>query len=73
MNQNLKLFYTNEIQREVVREFLVQTLKEMAVERVFDKKAVAGIYEGKKAIDLAFEKLEELYGIIKPQVIESNR
>ena len=62
----LRQFYSNEIEREAVKEFMIQNLKEMAVDRVFDKKAVAGIYEGKKAIEKAFDKLEELYGIIKP-------
>lgn len=66
MDNTLRQFYNNENEREAVKEFLIQTLKEMAVERVFDKKAVAGIYEGKKAIEKAFDDLQIKYGIIKP-------
>jgi hypothetical protein len=69
----LKLFYENETQREAVKTFLIDNLKEMAVDTVFDKKATAGIYEAKKVIDKSFEKLEEIFAERKPTVIDSAR
>ncbi len=71
MNPILKQFYENSSEREAVREFLIESLKEMAVERVFSKGAVAGIYEGRKAIDKAFDKLQQEYGIVKKADITS--
>ena len=62
----LALFYQNEAEREAVREFLIKNLEEMAVERVFDKQSVAGIYEARKVISRSFDKLDELFG--KPKV-----
>ena len=73
MNKQLKQFYDNEGTREAVREFLIQTLKELAVERVFAKGTVSGIYEGKKAIEVGFDKLEEMFGIIKEQKVPNSR
>jgi hypothetical protein len=62
----LSLFYQNEVEREAVREFFIKNLEEMAVERVFDKQSVAGIYEARKVITRSFDKLDELFG--KPKV-----
>lgn len=73
MNQLLKQFYEQEGLRETVRAFMQEQLKQLAVERVMDKQSVAGIYEANKVIDKTFAALDELYGIIKPQVIENSR
>lgn len=58
-------FYNNIHEKEAVKEFFYKTLQEMAVERVFEKKDVAGIYEAKRLIDNSFDKLDTLYGKIE--------
>ena len=71
MNQ-LNLFYQNESEREAVKAFFIQTLEELAVERVFDKQSVAGIYEARKVVSKVFDKLEEKYGTpVKRQIFNS--
>jgi hypothetical protein len=72
-NYNLKTFYDNKPLREAFQSFLIEQLKTMAVDTVFDKKATAGIYEAKKVIDRAFEKLDELYGKIESPIIPNSR
>ena len=57
----LRQFYLNEHEREAVKEFMIQVLKERAVDKVFNKKAIAGVYEARELIDEMFNKLEELY------------
>lgn len=73
MNPALKNFYDNEVLREAVKAFLLEELHNLAVERVFGKQTVAGIYEGKKVIDKAFDKLGVLYGKIDKPVIHNSR
>ena len=57
----IQQFYLNENMRESVKEFFLLALKEIAVDRVFGKQTISGVYEAKKTIDLAFSKMEELY------------
>lgn len=59
--------------REAVRQFFTHVLSEMAVERVFEKRPVSGIYEGKKAVDKVFDKLEESYGKVPEPKAQSAR
>jgi hypothetical protein len=73
MDNILKQFYENSPQRDAVQAFMIEQLREMAVERVFDKKAISGIYEARKVVDIAFDKLEELYAVKKPSLPESSR
>ncbi len=73
MNQLLKSFYNNENQREAVKTFLIESLKELAVEMTFDGKDVTGIKEAHDAINKAFDSLAETYGIIDPPVINNSR
>jgi hypothetical protein len=73
MNLILKQFYENENGREAVKQFMIEQLREMAVERVFDKKAIAGIYETRKLIDKMFDKLAEQYGIVEEPIISNSR
>jgi hypothetical protein len=73
MNSNLKHFYDNVPEREAVKTFLIETLQEMAIKRVFDKQTVAGIYEANKAIERCFDRLEELYGATPPPVNINSR
>ena len=62
----LATFYNNEHEREAVKEFLVEQLKELAVERTFDGEDVKGIKEANENIVRAFDRLHELYGKIEP-------
>lgn len=72
MNQ-LKAFYDNFVERDAVKEFLIDCLKEMAVERAFEGKGVVGISEANETINKAFEILEIKYGIIKKEIINNSR
>jgi len=71
MDNILRQFYNSETQREVVKGFLIDNLKQMAIERTFDNKDVIGIAEAKECIDNSFDKLEELYRA-KPDIPEVN-
>jgi len=70
---SLKNFYTNSVEREAVKQFLFETLREMAVKRVFEKQTVSGIYEANKVIERVFDRLEELYGTPAPPMEISSR
>jgi len=73
MNATLQQFYDNEGQREAVKVFMVETLKEMTVELAFEGKSVVGIPETSKLIDRTFDRLEELYGKIEKPIINNPR
>lgn len=59
--QALAQFYGNEVMRESVHEFMIEALREVAAEHAFAGQDTAGIYEAKKAVELTFTKLRELY------------
>ncbi len=59
--------------REAMRQFLIDQMREMAIDRVFTKQSTAGIYECRKVIDKTFDKLEEIYGKIDEAVIDDPR
>lgn len=69
----LQQFYSSEPMREAVRLFFIAQLEKRAIEKVFNKQAVAGVYEAKKTLEEAFEKLSEMYEPKKPASIESSR
>lgn len=69
----LQAFYENPTQREAVKEFLLEVLKERAIEKVFSARSVAGIYETKSIIESAFDKLEEVYKPKKKPTNHSSR
>ncbi len=69
----LRQFYEEETKREAVKNFLIEQLKEMAIDTIFNKKATAGIYEARKVIDKAFDELVDRYTVEKPKQIESSR
>jgi hypothetical protein len=73
MNPILRNFYDNSNEREAVKAFLIDVLKDMAVERVFEKQTISGLYEGRKAIEKAFNRLEELYGRIDAPIKSNSR
>lgn len=69
----LKRFYDDPQTREAFKEFQLKLIQEMAVDRVLNKKAVAGVYEANKIIEQSFDKLGEIYGIIKESIKDSPR
>ena len=69
----LQQFYENEVMREAVRELIVESLKEVAVEKAFNGESTTGIVDAKASIDKAFETMREVYGIIKEPNIQSSR
>ena len=71
--QSLKLFYDNVAEREAVRDFLIETLREIAVEKTFDGEDVTGIKDAHKTIHRMFDKLDALYGIKSAMVISNSR
>jgi hypothetical protein len=73
MNNILSTFYNNESQRETVRTFMIEVLKELAVEKTFDGKETKGIKDARECVEKMFDKLEELYGIIKKPLITNSR
>jgi hypothetical protein len=71
MDNILRQFYNNETTREGVKGFLIDNLKQIAIDRTFDNKDIGGIADAKECIDKAFDKLEELYRA-KPEIPDIN-
>lgn len=70
MNRLLAQFYEQEGIRKAVEEFMVETLKEYAVEKTFEGESVGGIKEAREVVEKMFDKLDTIYGKIK--VTETN-
>lgn len=69
----LQTFYSNESQREAVKVFMIEILREMAADEAFETGNTDGYKEARVCVDKAFDRLEELYGIVKPVVIKNSR
>jgi len=69
----LVLFYNNKTQREAVKDFIILTLKDVAVERSFAGQSIDGIKDAKELIDKAFYRLEELYGEKEKPIIRDSK
>lgn len=69
----LENFYRNSAEREAVKQFMIDYLKEMAAERAFEGKGVVGIAEANELIGKSFNRLAEIYDIIKEPVITNSR
>lgn len=69
----LVAFQQDEHIREAFKAFMVSQLEEMAIEKVFDKKSIDGIYEARELVDKTFNKLAELYEPKKKANVESSR
>lgn len=69
----LLTFYNNQAEREAVKAFMIDTLKEIAVDRAFSGQDVYGMQQAKECIDRAFDKLEETYGKIESPVITNSK
>ncbi len=69
----LQTFYNNETQREAIHTFMVDTLKELAIEKTFNGEDTFGIMEAKQVVDDMFNKLEADYGIKKQPIVQDSR
>ena len=69
----LKQLQENTVMREAVKAYMLETLRELAVERVFTKESTEGIYEAQEVVEKTFDKLQEEFGVKKPIVPESSR
>lgn len=69
----LKVFYENEVEREAVKDFMLQCLNEMALDRVFKKESTISIADAKELVDLMFIRLKEEYGDQPAPNISSSR
>jgi hypothetical protein len=69
----LKQFYDNEPMREAVQAYFMASLHDLAVERVFGKQTISGVYEAKKVIEKSFEKLEEEFSTKPKPTIHNSR
>lgn len=70
---NLKTFYENDIQREAVKEFMIECLNELAIERVMQRKETASLADAKDVVEQTFIKLREIYGDKPKPNISSSR
>ncbi len=64
MPSSLKDFYLNEAMRNDVKDYLIQSLKDEAINRLFDEGSEAPVYgfsEAKNLIERAFDNLEVLF------------
>ena len=56
----LKALQNNSIQRESLKDFMIETLKEIAVTKAFAGESVLGIPEARLLIDKLFVELDKL-------------
>lgn len=73
MSKILYTFWHNQIERETVKAFLLETLAKIAVEKTFAGESVNGIADAKKLIDKAFDELETTYATIETPKHQSSR
>jgi hypothetical protein len=69
----LRQFYENTGEREAVKAFLIEALKEIAIERTFSGVEVSGIKDARECVDKMFDKLEEAYGKVKKPIETNSR
>ena len=62
---HLKLFYDNVHEREAVRAFFVEQLREMAADMALEGESVTGIKDANKLITRCFDTLDQRYGKIE--------
>lgn len=73
MNPHLKAFNDSPEIKNSVKEFMVDVLKEIAVEKAFKGETVVGIPEASKLIERMFDRLEEEYTEEKKSIINNSR
>lgn len=71
--QKLSEFYNDKAMLNVVKSFLIDTLKSETIERVFKGKDVSGIADAKIAIDKSFALLETLFAKKEKSRVTNNR
>lgn len=69
----LKLFYENEAQREAVREFMLQCLNKIAIERVMNRKDTNSLADAKDVVESLFIILKETYSDVPKPTVSSSR
>lgn len=62
---HLKLFYDNVHEREAVRAFFVEQLREMAADMALEGESVTGIKDANTLITRCFDTLDQRYGKIE--------
>ncbi len=70
---HLKLFYDNVHEREAVRAFLVEQLREMAADMALEGESVAGIKDANTLITRCFDTLDQRYGKIETLKDQNSR
>lgn len=65
MPSNLKDFFLNESMREDVKTYLIDFLKEQAIEKAFNREDTSSVAEAKEVIDKAFSNLDILFATKK--------
>jgi hypothetical protein len=61
MPSTLKDFFLNEAMRNDVKSYLLDFLKEQAIEKAFNKESTIYIAEAKEVLDKAFNNLEIIF------------
>lgn len=69
----LQLFYNNEVEREAVKAFLFQMLRELAADKAMEGEDTDGIQEAGACVENAFAKLEELYSTKRDGGVPNSR
>jgi hypothetical protein len=69
----LNSFYQNVVMRDSVKAFMIEELKEMAVEKTFAGQETKGIKEARDCLDKTFNKLGQMYGKIEEPIISNSR
>lgn len=70
---HLKLFYDNVHEREAVRAFLVEQLREMAADMALEGESVTGIKDANTLITRCFDTLDQRYGKIETLKDQNSR
>ncbi len=62
MNEEaLRQFYSNKIELEAVKEYLLQTLNKVALEKLFKGEDAKPVAEARFVVETAFSNLKEMY------------
>ena len=72
--RSLQEFYNDKETSDNVKNYLVQTLEEIAVKRVFAKEGTEGLADAKEVIETAFANMEMMFAKkVDPKVINEAR
>lgn len=62
MDSQLHRFYNDDHTREAVREYLLDTLDKLALEKIYKREPVDGLADAQEAIENMFTQLGDEYG-----------